>query len=136
MMVLVDTSIWSLALRRTRSQLSPTQTQQLINSKKSWPKRGVRLLGPSQQELLSGIKFPDQLPACNGSCVPLPDIALEIEDYEGAAEMSKACRTHGIIGSPIDFLLCSVALRRSWAIYTSDRDFERYGEQLPLALYH
>lgn len=136
MMVLVDTSIWSLALRRTRSQLSPTQTKQLHKLEEIVAEGRVRLLGPVRQELLSGIKFPEQFARLQRQLRTFPDIALEIEDYEGAAEMSKACRTHGIIGSPIDFLLCSVALRRSWAIYTSDRDFERYGEQLPLALCH
>jgi hypothetical protein len=49
--------------------------------------------------------------------------------------MSNACRTHGISGSPIDFLLCSAASRRNSAIYTTDRDFGRYANHLPLALY-
>ncbi len=95
----------------------------------------VRLLGPVRQEILSGIRFPEQFSRLQKQLRAFPDVAVETEDYEDAAEMSNACRTHGIIGSPIDFLLCSVAVRRGWTIYTADRDFERYAKHLPLALY-
>src|ERR1039457_4842829 len=116
MMVLVDTSIWSLALRRAPRQLSPTQTKQLRKLDEIITEGRVRLLGPVRQELLSGIRFPAQLARLQTQLRAVPDFALESEDYEGAAEVSNACRTHGIIGSPIDFLLCSAAERRGWTI--------------------
>jgi predicted nucleic acid-binding protein len=135
MIVLVDTSIWSLALRRTTRQLSPVQAQQLHRLDEIITEGRVRLVGPVRQEILSGIRFPEQFARLQKQLRTFPDVALEIEDYEGAAEMSNACRTHGIIGSPIDFLLCSAAVRRNWAIYTADRDFQRYARHIPLALF-
>ena len=135
MIVLVDTSIWSLALRRTRRQLSPAQAKQLHKLDEIITEGRVRLLGPVRQEILSGIRFPEQFARLQKQLRTFPDVALEIEDYEGAAEMSNACRTHGIIGNPIDFLLCSAAARRSWAIYTADRDFQRYANHIPLTLF-
>jgi predicted nucleic acid-binding protein len=135
MMVLVDTSIWSLALRRAPQQLSPIQAKQLHKLEEIVTEGRVRLLGPVRQEVLSGIRFPQQFARLQKQLRTYPDVALEIADYEGAAQMSNVCRTHGIIGSPIDFLLCSAAARRTWAIYTADRDFQRYEKHLPLALY-
>jgi hypothetical protein len=54
------------------------------------------------------------------------DPALGAEDYETAAEMHNRCRSRGVAGSAIDFLLCAVAELRQWQIFTTDREFERY----------
>jgi len=64
-----------------------------------------------------------------------PDARLEIEDYETAAETGNVCPGDGVAGGPVDFLLCAVALRRGRAIYTSDRDFERYAKHAPIVLF-
>jgi predicted nucleic acid-binding protein len=135
MIVLVDTSIWSVALRRTPRQLSPSQVTQLHKLDEIITEGRVRLLGPVRQEILSGIRFPEQFARLQKQLRTFPDVPLEIDDYEGAAQMSNACRTHGVIGSPIDFLLCSAAARRRWAIYTADRDFQLYAKHIPLTLF-
>src|ERR1039457_5787910 len=135
MMVLVDTSIWSLALRRAPRQLSPTQTKQLRKHEEIITEGRVRLLGPVRQELLSGIRCPEQFARLQKQLRAFPDVALEIEDYEGAAEMSNACRTHGIIGSPIDFLWCGLTVRRIRATSTAARNFERSASHIPLTLF-
>jgi predicted nucleic acid-binding protein len=49
--------------------------------------------------------------------------------------MRNRCRARGIAGSAIDFLICAVAHRRKWQIFTVDRDFERYAKVLGLRLY-
>ena len=49
--------------------------------------------------------------------------------------MSNQCRSRGIAGSPIDFLICAVAHRRTWQIFTLDRDFTLYAKALPVVLY-
>jgi predicted nucleic acid-binding protein len=95
----------------------------------------VCLLGAVRQELLSGIKHPEQFARLRDTLRSLPNVPLEIEDYEVAAEISNQCEAHGIVGSAIDMLLCSVGLRRGWAIYTSDRDFERYARYLGIQLH-
>jgi hypothetical protein len=52
--VIVDTSVWSYALRRRRSQEHPSVgvLQQLVVDGQ------VRILGCIRQEILSGIRFP------------------------------------------------------------------------------
>jgi predicted nucleic acid-binding protein len=60
---------------------------------------------------------------------------LRAEDYEEAATMSNQCRTRGVVGSSIDFLICAVACRRGWQILTTDRDFLHYGAVLAIKLH-
>ena len=95
----------------------------------------ARLLGAVRQELLTRIRHAHQFLRLQQELRTFPDVDLEIEDYEEAAEISNVCEANGIIGSSVDMLLCSVALRRGWAIYTTDRDFERYAKYAPIALF-
>lgn len=135
MMVVVDTSIWSLALRRTTHALSAIQREQVHRLQELVTEGRAQLLGVVRQELLSGIKHPEQFARLRTHLRAFPDIPVDRNDYERAAEISNSCRTRGIAGSSIDFLVCSVALSRQWAIYTSDQDFERYAKYLFVTLY-
>jgi predicted nucleic acid-binding protein len=135
MMVLVDTSIWSVALRRTRQGLAPTQNRQVRLLQELISEGRAQLLGVVRQELLSGNRHPEQFARLREHLRSFPDVVLDREDYERAAEMSNACRAQGVSGGSTDFLICSVAASRDWTIYTSDRDFERYGRYLPFTLY-
>jgi predicted nucleic acid-binding protein len=133
--VLVDTSIWSMALRRPHHRLAPIESQHLGRLQDLISEGRAQLLGVVRQELLSGIRHPEQFGRLREHLRSFPDVALDRDDYERAAEMSNACRAHGVGGGSTDFLICSVAIGRRWAIYTSDRDFESYGRYLPLTLY-
>lgn len=135
MTVLVDTSIWSLLLRRQAQTLTGNQPAQLQRLRDLVGEGRARLLGAVRQEILSGIRYSEQFARLQSELRLFPDAGLEVEDYETAAEVSNTCRAHGIAVTPIDMLLCSVALRRGWAIYTSDRDFERYAKHVPVVLY-
>jgi predicted nucleic acid-binding protein len=132
---LVDTSIWSLMLRRDRRRLSHEQETRVVVLEELVAAGRARLLGAVRQELLTGIRHAHQFLRLQQELRTFPDVDLEIEDYEEAAEISNVCEANGIIGSSVDMLLCSVALRRGWAIYTTDRDFERYAKYAPIALF-
>ena len=134
MMVLVDTPIWSLALRRSGDRLNPRE-QKLRGALEQLIGDGmVALPGAIRQELLSGIREPGQYERLRRSLRAFPDISLSVEDYEEAARLSNRCRAEGIAGSAVDFLLCGVALRRPWTIFTSDGDFARYATCAPIRL--
>jgi predicted nucleic acid-binding protein len=49
--------------------------------------------------------------------------------------MNNQCRSRGVAGPAIDFLICAVAQRRGWQVLTTDKDFERYGKVLGLQLH-
>jgi len=135
MIVLVDTPVWSLALRRKPEHLS-TQERHLTGTLAELIREGrVQLLGPVRQELLSGIREEAQFRKLRDYLRAFPEQALEAEDYEEAALMNNRCRARGVAGSAIDFLICAAAQRRNWAILTTDRDFQNYASVLPLRLY-
>ena len=131
MNVLVDTSAWSLALRRAKPVDASTSREltELIREGR------VVLLGPVRQELLSGIKVKAQFELLRDHLRSFPDLELESADYEEAAVAFNRCRERGIQGSNTDFLLCAVAMRRRLAIYTTDGDFRQYAKMLKLALH-
>jgi predicted nucleic acid-binding protein len=135
MIVLVDTPVWSLALRR-RLDLLSSQEQQITQSLAELIREGrVKLLGPIRQELLSGIREEAQFRKLRDYLRAFPEPPLEAADYEEAAQMNNRCRTRGIAGSAVDFLICAAAHRRGWGIFTTDRDFRHYASVLPLRLH-
>jgi predicted nucleic acid-binding protein len=135
MMVLVDTSIWSLALRRKPEHLSAPE-RRLTEALAELIREGrVQLVGPVRQELLSGIREEAQFRRLRDYLRAFPEQSLGEEDYEEAAHMNNRCRNRGVAGSAIDFLICAAAQRRGWSIFTTDRDFQNYAEILPLRLH-
>jgi predicted nucleic acid-binding protein len=135
MMVLVDTPIWSLALRRRDRDLNP-QEQQLTAALRDLIRDGrAQLVGPVRQELLSGIREESTFRKLRDQLRAFEETGMTVADYEDAARMNNQCRSRGIAGSAIDFLICAAAFRREWQIFTTDRDFSRYAAPLKLKLY-
>lgn len=135
MEVLVDTSIWSLALRRPKGQIN-TKERELTALLGDLIRDGrARLIGPIRQELLSGIREPAQYQRLRDYIRAFSDEPLGTADFEQAAACSNQCRSRGLAGSPADFLICAVALARKWQIFTTDADFRIYAKALPITMY-
>jgi hypothetical protein len=132
MMVIADTCIWSLALRRSRAAAG-AETRELERLIRD---RRVRMLGPIRQELLSGVRDEAVFERLRAHLSAFPDLAVETGDHERAASFFNRCRGRGVQGSNTDFLICAVAARHGLAVYTTDRDFERFAAHLPVALHH
>jgi predicted nucleic acid-binding protein len=136
MLVLVDTPIWSLALRRKGTDLSPRE-QRLTDALRELIQDGrVQLVGPVRQELLSGLREEATFKKLRDQLRAFEQVSMEVADYEEAAHLNNQCRARGIAGSAIDFLVCAAALRRNWEIFTTDRDFLRYATVLPLTVFN
>ncbi len=134
-MVLVDTPVWSLALRR-RSDERSSKELKVSDALRELIREGrAQMIGSVRQELLSGIREQQQFVRLRDRLRAFEDPILRANDYEQAASMSNQCRARGIAGSPIDFLICAVALSRGWQILTTDGDFGHYAKILPLKLY-
>ncbi len=132
MKVLVDTSFWSLALRRSsllKTRLSFMNWMNLINEVR------VAIIGPIRQELLSGISSQAQFETLKGKLQAFEDLPLKQQDYEQAAVFYNICRKSGIQGSHVDFLICAVAAGREIPIFTSDKDFFLYAKHLDVTIY-
>jgi predicted nucleic acid-binding protein len=131
MNVVVDTSVWSLALRRRR--VSPA-AEALELAELVREGRAV-VIGPVRQELLSGISDARQFEAVREALRAFPDLSLVAEDYETAATFFNQCRAHGLQGSNTDFLIVAAAARHKLGVLTTDADFIRFAKLLPLALH-
>jgi predicted nucleic acid-binding protein len=131
MKVLVDTSVWSLALRRGRESTSAPvrEIRNLISAHR------VQIIGPIRQEILSGVREETQFKELEARLAPFPDLPITTEDHVTAARFFNLCRQKGIQGSNTDFLICAVAFRNCLAIFTTDKDFVSFATHLPIILH-
>jgi predicted nucleic acid-binding protein len=134
--VLVDTSVWSLALRRpTKHQLSPEQ-RSTVNALGDLVRDGrAMMIGAVRQELLSGIKTESQFVTLRDSLAAFEDVLLSREIYESAAQAFNSCRASGVQGSNTDFLICAVSIHHQVPIFTLDGDFLMFQRWMPVQFY-
>lgn len=130
MKIIADTSIWSQFLRRSNTSDSP----EVEFLKQAILERRIQMLGIVRQELLSGIKNPTQFIEISQILQGFPDLLASSEDHLIAAQFFNRCRSHGIQGSPVDFLICAQAHRNDMKILTLDKDFHHYTDYLPIRL--
>jgi predicted nucleic acid-binding protein len=135
MKVLVDTSIWSLALRRRPRDLNPRENLLAGELTELIREGRVAIIGLIRQELLSGIKSSAQFEELRKTLRAFSDQPVEIEDYEAAASASNVCRARGIATTIVDMLICTVAQRRSMSVFTTDPDFGKYARCIPVKLH-
>lgn len=131
MRTLVDTSIWSLALRRS----GPVQSPEVTEFRRLITAHLVEIIGPIRQEVLSGIRTASQFDRLEAALAAFPDISVDAEDYATAAKFFNLCRAKGIQGSNTDFLICAVAVRHDLSVFTTDRDFAHFAKCIPIVLY-
>ena len=131
MKVLVDTCIWSFALRRgdVSDNHYVTELMELIREVR------VQLIGPVRQEILSGIRSQSKFESLRKYLSYFPDLELSTADYERAAEFFNTCRKKGVQGSNTDFLLCAISERNDMPVFTTDKDFEVFQRHIPVKIY-
>ena len=128
MSVLVDSSVWSLALRRRR----PVGTDEVAVLRELIEKGQVQIIGPIRQEILSGIREKAQFLKLKHALSAFPDLELSSSDHETAAEFCNTCMAAGIQASHTDFLIAAVAFRRRLSILSVDKDFQHLARILPI----
>ena len=131
MKVIVDTSVWSLALRRSKAQENKyvEELEELIKEVRA------QLIGPIRQELLNGIKSEKQFNTLRKHLRAFKDLDIETADYELASEYFNKARKNGIAGSNTDFLICAISTRLKMPILTIDKDFHNFQSVLPIELH-
>jgi len=131
MNVLVDTSVWSLALRRpaTHGSRETAELVELIREGR------VAMIGAIRQEILSGIRASEQYRKLRDRLRAFSDESVDATDYEEAAMCFNRCRAKGLQGSNTDFLICAVSMQRKLAILTTDKDFAGFARVLGFELH-
>ena len=131
MTIVVDTSVWSHALRRRKPGGDP-QSEKLASAiKQAQP---IALLGVILQEILQGIRNPGDFEKVRAHLEVFPLIGLEREDFVAAAELRNLCAARGVQASTIDFQIAAACARHDCALLTNDQDFERISQCCPLQL--
>lgn len=131
MNVIVDTAVWSLALRRG----NPVVDHNIDELKGLIRDRRAQMIGPIRQEVLSGIREPAQFDRLRAQLAAFPDLSLTEEDCVLAAQFFNTSRANGVQGSNTDFLICAVSINHGLAVFTTDLDFQHYQAHMPIRLH-
>jgi len=128
MNVLVDTSVWSIALRRDR----PPPGRELEALRAAIEAGDVCLLGVILQELLQGFPSLDRTRRLVEHLAPFPLLPMHRGDYIYAAEIRNRCRAKGITISTIDAQIAAAAINHRCSLLSIDRDFTGIARHFPL----
>jgi predicted nucleic acid-binding protein len=128
----VDTSVWSLALRRD-APARQAEVGMLVRALES----GETLLttGLVLQELLQGFAGPKSRAQLVERFSALPIIVPDRDDHIEAAELRNHCRRKGVQIGTIDALLARLCIRHEVTMLTADHDFTRVAEHSTLKLW-
>jgi predicted nucleic acid-binding protein len=130
--LLVDTSVWSLAFRRDRPPADP-EVAYLRHALLSGA--DIATTGIVVQELLQGIRGPKQRERLVERLQALPTVDPDRHDHVRAAEIHTACRQRGVQLGTIDALLVALCVRHDLTLLSTDRDFEHAVRHVPLRLW-
>ena len=132
MMLLVDTSVWSLALRRDAPPdvAEVAELRRAVGAEERVATTGVILL-----ELLRGFVPPRAQERILERFAALEIVEPELRDYAAAAELGNECRRAGVQLGAIDALIAHLAIEHDLVLLSTDRDFERVAPHTALRLW-
>lgn len=132
MTLLVDTSVWSLALRRDIEATEPEVhhlKDALLGSEI------VVTTGLVLQELLQGFAGPKASAQIVERFAALPLLQPDRDDHIGAAALRNACRQAGVQIGTIDALLAQLCIRHELTLLTTDKDFTHVAKYCPIRVW-
>jgi predicted nucleic acid-binding protein len=119
--LVVDTSVWSLVLRRPRIEEDHPFVQAFRRHVESGD--GLFLIGNILQELLDGLRSAKQFDHLLTLLDPFPLLELTRPIYVAAARLRAACRAKGINAGAVDFLIAAACCQYGFPLLTADQDF-------------
>ncbi len=128
MSVLVDTSVWSLALRSD----SPARTREVDALAAALEAGEVVFVGCVLQELLQGFPARDKTHRLVDYLAPFPLLALHRGDVIFAAEIRNKCRAKGLAITTIDAQIAAASINHRCRLLTADQDFTRISKHFPI----
>lgn len=133
MSVLVDTSVWSLALRRD----APSGTAE-VRALRTALESGdtVVCTGLVLQELLQGFSGPKARDEILRRFSALPFVSPDRSDHVDAAELRNHCRRKGVQLATIDALIAQLCIRHDLTLLSADADFRHAARVSTLRVWH
>jgi predicted nucleic acid-binding protein len=128
----VDTSVWSLALRRDAPS-SDAEVEALVRAIRSG--ETIVTTGLVLQELLHGFSGPKARDQILDRFSSVPLLVPDRNDHIAAAELRNRCRRHGVQIGTIDALLAQMCIRHDLTMLTADRDFRHVADHSVLQVW-
>ncbi|MFV2063560.1 MAG: PIN domain-containing protein [Chloroflexota bacterium] len=132
MNLFVDTSAWSLALRRDGDVDEPliVRLREALQAGE-----GVFTTGVVLQELLQGFLGPKAHAQIIDRFSALPLLVPDRADHVEAADLRDTCRRSGVQVGTIDALLAQLCLRHDLMMLSADREFALMARHVDLRLW-
>jgi predicted nucleic acid-binding protein len=130
-MLLVDTSVWSLALRRDH----PRRDRHVRRFHDALTDGEVVLTGVVLQELLQGLVDGSAKERLVAELVKLSLLVPSRDDHLMAAELFTTCRRKGVQLGTVDALLAALCIRRDLVLLSTDRDFTHAARHIGLTIW-
>jgi len=116
----VDTSVWSLALRRN-TPASSIEVSALVRAIENG--ETILTTGLVLQELLQGFSGPKARVQILNRFSAVPLLVPDRDDHVRAAELRNRCRRAGVQIGTIDALLAELCIHHDLTMLTTDNDF-------------
>ncbi|MDI6815832.1 MAG: PIN domain-containing protein [Actinomycetota bacterium] len=121
MRILVDTSVWSLALRRKKE---PNSRAAALLKEYIEDGEYICIIGIILQEVLSGVTSGKLFNQLENHLAAFPLVAIEREDYVSAAQLRNDCKKKGVQVGTIDALIAAVCIKHGLLLLSVDKDFQ------------
>jgi len=130
--LLVDTSVWSTALRRDAPAPVPevTELKRALEAGDTLYVTGLIL-----QELLQGLTKPKAHRQIIDHFKALPLLVPDREDHIQAAALRSKCRGRGLQAGAIDALLAQLCIRHRLTMLSTDHDFRHISKVVRLSVW-
>lgn len=131
MKYLVDTSVWSLALRKD-GPASHTAVEKLALFLEEHQE--VVIIGVILQEILQGFRQEATFVKVASYFDSFPLLDLRRDDFITAAKIRRTATTKGLSLSTPDCQIAAAAIEHQCHLLTTDKDFEHLSRWVPLKL--
>ena len=133
MKLFVDTSVWSLALRRDRLDGAPE-----VSCLGDALERGeaVYTTGLVLQKLLQGFTGAKAHRQIVTRLTALPFVMPDPGDHVAAAALRNRCRRRGVQVTTIDAVLAQLCIRHDLTMLSTDQDFPHIARVRPFRVWH
>jgi predicted nucleic acid-binding protein len=133
-LIVVDTSVWSLAFRR---RARPGGEPKVVSLLRRMIKDDQPLAVPGIvfQELLTGVRDVSQAKKLQRILDGFPLLLANKNHHVEAAKISTACRKGGVAAATVDYLIAAQCTSSNSPLLTTDEDFKRIARHAALKLY-
>ncbi|WP_447970803.1 type II toxin-antitoxin system VapC family toxin [Nitrospira sp. M1] len=131
MTVLVDTSVWSLSLRKDgpANHVSVKKLQHLLLDTQD-----IVLIGIILQEILQGFRQEHTFTKVLSHFEAFPLLPLTRSDFIAAAKLRRQATAKGLSLSTPDCQIAAAAINHNCHLLTTDKDFSHIAKWAPLQL--